>query len=54
MTDNVRAVVIDTGSYSCKAGFAGDAAPRVTFPSTVPSDIQTTHTEQQIHPIERA
>lgn len=29
------AVVIDNGSGSCKAGIAGDDAPRTTFPSIV-------------------
>ncbi|KAL5009329.1 hypothetical protein ScPMuIL_014910 [Solemya velum] len=31
--DNVQAVVIDNGSGMCKAGFAGDDAPRSVFPS---------------------
>ncbi len=29
------AVVIDAGSSLCKAGFAGEGAPRVVFPSVV-------------------
>jgi len=29
------ALVVDTGSYMCKAGFAGDDAPRAVFPSIV-------------------
>ncbi|KAL7670375.1 hypothetical protein ACOME3_003863 [Neoechinorhynchus agilis] len=33
--DEVAAVVIDNGSGMCKAGFAGDDAPRVVFPSIV-------------------
>ncbi|KAL7667932.1 hypothetical protein ACOME3_008656 [Neoechinorhynchus agilis] len=33
--EDVAAVVIDNGSGVCKAGFAGDDAPRVVFPSIV-------------------
>merc|ERR1712241_1364027 len=33
--DNIQAAVIDNGSYMCKAGFAGDDAPRSVFPSVV-------------------
>ena len=29
------AIVIDNGSGMCKAGFAGDDAPRAVFPSIV-------------------
>jgi actin beta/gamma 1 len=32
---DVVALVIDNGSDTCKAGFAGDYAPRVVFPSIV-------------------
>ncbi|XP_048255312.1 uncharacterized protein LOC125381962 [Haliotis rufescens] len=32
---NVSALVIDNGSGMCKAGFAGDDAPRAVFPSIV-------------------
>jgi len=35
MDDGVSAVVIDNGSGMCKAGFAGDDAPRVVFESIV-------------------
>jgi actin-related protein len=35
MTDDVQALVIDNGSGMCKAGFAGDDAPRAVFPSIV-------------------
>ena len=31
----VQSVVIDNGSGMCKAGFAGDDAPRAVFPSIV-------------------
>ena len=30
-----RVLVIDNGSQMCKAGFAGDKAPRAVFPSIV-------------------
>ena len=33
--EEVQAVVIDNGSGMCKAGFAGDDAPRAVFPSIV-------------------
>ena len=33
--DNVETVVIDVGSGLCKAGFAGEDAPRVVFPTVV-------------------
>ena len=35
MADEVVAVVIDNGSGLCKAGFAGDDAPRAVFSSIV-------------------
>ncbi|RUP43540.1 actin-2 [Jimgerdemannia flammicorona] len=35
MDDEVVALVIDNGSRMCKAGFAGDDAPRAVFPSIV-------------------
>ncbi|CAH0478853.1 unnamed protein product [Peronospora belbahrii] len=35
MEEEVQAVVIDNGSGMCKAGFAGDDAPRAVFPSIV-------------------
>merc|ERR1719270_2300375 len=34
-SDEVSPVVIDIGSGLCKAGFAGEDAPRVVFPSIV-------------------
>ncbi|XP_076458322.1 actin-3-like [Babylonia areolata] len=34
-TDDVAAVVIDNGSGMCKAGFAGDDAPRAVFPALI-------------------
>merc|ERR1711871_684533 len=33
--DEVQALVVDNGSGMCKAGFAGDDAPRAVFPSLV-------------------
>merc|ERR1712172_340565 len=33
--DDVQALVVDNGSSMCKAGFAGDDAPRSVFPSIV-------------------
>jgi len=35
MGEEVQALVIDNGSGMCKAGFAGDDAPRAVFPSIV-------------------
>ncbi|RUS29669.1 actin-2 [Jimgerdemannia flammicorona] len=35
MDDEVVALVIDNGSGMCKAGFAGDDAPRAVFPSII-------------------
>lgn len=35
MGDEIVALVIDNGSGMCKAGFAGDDAPRAVFPSIV-------------------
>jgi len=35
MVDDVAALVVDNGSDTCKAGFAGDDVPRTVFPSTV-------------------
>merc|ERR1712087_81039 len=35
MDEDVAALVVDNGSGMCKAGFAGDDAPRAVFPSTV-------------------
>ncbi|XP_015229708.1 PREDICTED: actin, cytoplasmic-like isoform X1 [Cyprinodon variegatus] len=35
MDDDIAGLVIDNGSGMCKAGFAGDDAPRAVFPSIV-------------------
>ena len=34
-SDNIAVIVVDNGSGMCKAGFVGDDAPRVVFPSIV-------------------
>jgi len=34
-TGEMQALVVDNGSGMCKAGFAGDDAPRAVFPSIV-------------------
>jgi len=31
--DEVSALVIDLGSHTCKAGYAGDDVPKAVFPS---------------------
>ena len=35
MYDDVQALVVDSGSGWCRAGFAGDDAPRAVFPSII-------------------
>jgi Actin len=35
MSNEFNAIVVDNGSGICKAGFAGDDAPRAVFPSIV-------------------
>ena len=35
MADELQTIVIDTGSFMCKAGFAGELAPRALFPTIV-------------------
>lgn len=35
MEDELLNIVVDNGSGLCKAGFAGDDAPQVVFPSIV-------------------
>ncbi|XP_078521161.1 actin, cytoplasmic 1-like isoform X2 [Lissotriton helveticus] len=35
MMDDIGTVVIDNGTHMCKAGFAGDDAPSVAFPTIV-------------------
>ena len=33
--DEIKSIVCDNGSGMCKAGFAGDDAPRAVFPSII-------------------
>ena len=35
MNSEVQSLVVDNGSGMCKAGFAGEDAPRAVFPSIV-------------------
>uniref|UniRef100_R7W4V8 Actin-related protein 4 n=1 Tax=Aegilops tauschii TaxID=37682 RepID=R7W4V8_AEGTA len=44
--DEVSAIVIDVGSYSCKAGYAGDDTPKSVFPSVVGSIEQAEDTDE--------
>ena len=37
--EEVAALVIDNGSGMCKAGFAGDDAPRAVFPYVVADEL---------------
>lgn len=41
MCDQNRPVIIDAGSWMCKAGFASNAKPRVEFPNSIgiPPDL---------------
>lgn len=39
--DEVSAIVIDLGSHTCKAGYAGEDAPKAVFPSVVGSVDQS-------------
>ncbi|KAF0924538.1 hypothetical protein E2562_010178 [Oryza meyeriana var. granulata] len=44
--DEVSAIVIDVGSYSCKAGYAGDDTPKAVFSSVVGSIEQMGETDE--------
>ena len=46
--DEVAALVVDNGSGMCKAGFAGDDAPRAVFPSIVG---RPRHQKEQLPPV---
>ena len=35
MDDKAAALVVDNGSFMCKAGFAGDDEPKAVFPAIV-------------------
>ncbi len=48
MSEEVQALVIDNGSGMCKAGFAGDDAPRAVFPSIVG---RPRHTGVMVHTV---
>jgi len=43
--EEVAALVVDNGSGMCKAGFAGDDAPRAVFPSIVGRPRHQVNTE---------
>jgi len=47
MDDEIAALVIDNGSGMCKAGFAGDDAPRAVFPSIVGRPRHQVKTDRQ-------
>jgi hypothetical protein len=38
--DEVSAIVIDLGSHTCKAGYAGEDAPKAVFPSVSVCSLQ--------------
>ena len=46
--DEVAALVVDNGSGMCKAGFAGDDAPRVVLPSIFNNELRVAPEE---HPV---
>ncbi|KAF6151927.1 hypothetical protein GIB67_010501 [Kingdonia uniflora] len=39
VVDEVSAIVVDLGSHTCKAGYAGEDAPKAVFPSVVGSIV---------------
>lgn len=50
LVDEVSAIVLDLGSYTCKAGYAGEDAPKAVFPSVsafigalIRLSLQSTH-----------
>ena len=45
--EDVAALVVDNGSGMCKAGFAGDDAPRAVFPSIVGRPRHQVNTNKQ-------
>ena len=49
MGDEVQAVVVDSGSSMCKAGFGGDEAPKITFPSIVGKPLDQVMGTSSIH-----
>ena len=46
--EDVAALVVDNGSGMCKAGFAGDDAPRAVFPSIVGRPRHQVNTNKQL------
>lgn len=46
--DDVAAIVIDNGSGMSKAGFAGDDAPRVVFPSIIGRTIHQVDVDKRL------
>jgi len=51
--DEVTALVCDNGSGMCKAGFAGDDAPRAVFPSIVGRPRHQVRTTAFLSPSQR-
>ena len=45
--EDTAALVVDNGSGMCKAGFAGDDAPRAVFPSIVGRPRHQVNNEQR-------
>ncbi|XP_077223273.1 actin-related protein 4 isoform X2 [Tasmannia lanceolata] len=43
--DEVSAIVLDLGSHTCKAGYAGEDAPKAVFPSTGVDDAVKSESE---------
>ena len=52
--DDVAALVIDNGSGMCKAGFAGDEAPRAVFPSVVGRPRHQVFIASPLYPVTRS
>lgn len=52
VVDEVSAVVLDVGSSSAKAGYAGDESPKAVFPtvgSTIVSAVSWTGRDRTVH-----
>ncbi|KAJ3426846.1 actin-10-related [Anaeramoeba flamelloides] len=45
--DEIKPIVIDCGSYMCKAGFVGDDKPKVVFP-TLFGSLKNADLEEEI------
>nr|GMC74056.1 actin-related protein 4 [Ipomoea batatas] len=48
--DEVSAIVVDLGSHTCKAGYAGEDAPKAVFPSIVGSSIDQMEVDNHDNP----